>query len=548
MRRPMLLTSPSVFAAWLRRAYLVAGCVSLIVTVWGCAPASDSPTSSTATPAPPVTVATVDNRLVLIEHTYVGTVSPVRISTVGSPAEDRVVECLFDEGDFVKANRGDGVLPLVRLRTEPAELELAAAEAELQVCEHKLEEFKLSAPKEIEQAEARKKAAEALMEFTRSSLERTGELHGQGVISSEELEERRSAAEGAQSVYRERKAAYELASSGLWAEKIKQSEASVEVQKQTISQLKDDLAQREVFAPFDGYVTKKHVEVGQWVAEGDPIAEVVELDDVYVEVPVSQDYVSQLRQPLLLFHLATSFQNDLEKGALSRELQQEFEKHGIAFAANNADDNRDNIAIATEKKGSRWRIARHGGQDSGLREEHSYTVIRRETLDVCRSGTAAQVAIRTFPGRVFRGEVVAVVPKADLRSRCFPVKLRLKNPENPADPNDLLFKPGMFVRVTLPVGRRTRLLVPKDSLVLGGASPTVWVAEPESGDRILGPAKVKRIAVEVELRASDRRWIEILGPADGNGSLPIEPGQLVIVEGNERLVPGRPVKVVKIWH
>ena len=548
MRSSILLTSPSVFTASVRRVCLVAGCVSLLATVGGCAPAPDPPTSLTATPVPSVTVARVEERLVLVEQSYVGTVSPVRISTVGSPVEDRVVECLFDEGDFIKANRGDGVLPLVRLRTEPAELKLAAAEAELQVCEHKLEELKLSAPKEIEQAEARKSAAEALMEFTRSNLERAGELHEKLAISSEEFEERRSAAVGAQSVYRERKAAYELASSGLWAEKITQAEAGVEVQKQTISQLKDDLAQREIFAPFDGYVTEKHVEVGQWLAEGDPIAEVVELDDVYVEVPVSQDYVSQLRQPLFLFHLAPGFQNDLEEGVLSKELQQEFERHGIVFAANNAEDDRDDVAITTEKKGSRWQIARHRGQSSGLREEHSYTVIQREALDVCRSGTAARIAIRTFPDRVFHGEVVAVVPKANLRSRSFPVKVRLKNPDNPADSDHLLFKPGMFVRVTLPVGRKTRLLVPKDSLVLGGASPTVWVAEPESGDKILGPGQVKRMAVEVELRASDRRWIEILGPVDGNGSLPIEPGELVIVEGNERLIPGRPVKIVELWH
>ena len=459
MLRSILLALPRVFAAWLQRACLTAGCVSLVVTAWGCAPAPDLPTSPTTTPVSSVAVATVEKHSVLLEQTYVGTVTPVRTSTVGSPAEERVVECLFDEADFVKANRGDGALPLVRLRTEPVELKLAAAEAELQVCEHKLQELKLSAPKEIEQAEAREKAAGALMEFTRSSLERARKLHEQRAVSSKELEERRSAAEGAQCIYLERKAARELASSGLWKEKIKQAEACVEVQRQTISQLKDDLAQREIFAPFDGYVTEKHVEVGQWMAEGDPIAEVVDLDDVYVVVPVSQDYVSQLR-----------------------------------------------------------------------------------------SGTSARVAIATLPGRVFRGEVVAVVPNADLRSRCFRVKVRLKNPENPADPNDLLLKPGMFVRVTLPVGKRMGLLVAKDSLVLGGASPTVWVAEPESGNKILGPAKVKRVAVEVQLRDSDKQWIEILGPVDDNGSLPIEPGQWVIVEGNERLIPGRPVNIVKIWH
>jgi len=494
-------------------------------------------------------VATVEERMVPLNQTCVGTVTPVRTSTVGSPVDGRVVARLPEEGNFVSANDGDQVLPLARLRTEPAEIELAAAQAELTVLEHKLAELKLSAPKEIEQALARKEAAEALMNYARWRLEQTQELRKRDATTEDELEKHRSEAQSAQKAYVEHKAAWELANSGLWTEKIKQAEASVEAQKQAIGRLKDDLAQCEIFAPFDGFVTKKHTEIGQWVAAGDPIAEVVEIDDVYVEVPVSEAYVSQLRQPLFLFRVSAEGQDDLNQGVLSTEIQQELEKCGITFSSSNLEDDGGNeVVVLTEKEGSRWRICRQCDRESTPCEEQSYTVIRREALEVYRPGTTAQVKIAALPGRAFCGEVVAVVPKADVRSRSFPVKVRLRNPKNPADPNDLLLKPGMFARVTFPVEKKTRLVVPKDSLVLGETSPTVWVVEPESGDKILGPGKVERVAVDVELRATDEQWIEILGPVDGNGSLALKPGHWVVVEGNERLVPGRPVNVVKIWQ
>jgi hypothetical protein len=137
------------------------------------------------------------------------------------------------------------------------------------------------------------------------------------------------------------------------------------------------------------------------------------------------------------------------------------------------------------------------------------------------------------------------VPQADVRSRSFPVKVRLKNPPSPRDPNDVALKPGMFARVTLPADKKSMVLVPKDSLVLGGPTPTVWVATPEPEDKAPGLAKVANVQVNVDLGDSEDRWIEVLGPLDENHALPLEPGQLVIVEGNERIIPGRPVRITK---
>ena len=482
-------TRPAPVGSHARRAgrlgWSPAGCMLLLLLAGlqpGCRPPKPPSGPPPEKPAPVKVAVARQESEVTIKQTYVGTVMPWRTSIVGSPVEGRVVEFLVNEGDRVRGREpsepeqqdpqqpGQGapklpeVLPLARLRTEALEIDLAGAESELKVREHELKELEASMPKEIEQATSRKEAAEALKDFTQSRLDRTLELRRQNAVSDDELEERQSAALAAASVYLERLAAWELAESGLWDQKIKQAEARRDAQQEAVNRLKDDIRQHEIYAPFDGYVTKEYTEVGQWIAKGDPVAEVVELDRVYVAVPVLEGSVSQLRAP------------------------------------------------------------RAGDP-----------------------GTLVDVEIGALPGRKFTGEVVAVVPKADLQSRSFPVQVRLANPANPADPNDLLLKPGMFARVTLPVDKRSMLLIPKDALVFEEDSDKVWVAEPAGADGAAQTANVVRLSIEtgisVELAEEKevQSWIEVRGPLGPDGALPLRPGQLVVWEGNERLRPGQKV-------
>jgi hypothetical protein len=88
--------------------------------------------------------------------------------------------------------------------------------------------------------------------------------------------------------------------------------------------------------------------------------------------------------------------------------------------------------------------------------------------------------------------------------------------------------------------------------VLGEASPLVWVVEPESNDSAAAPGeypvRVKRVWLDVAMQGPDDPRTEFLGPRDAEGLMPLKPGQLVVVEGNERITPGRSVKIVKTWR
>jgi RND family efflux transporter MFP subunit len=144
----------------------------------------------------------------------------------------------------------------------------------------------------------------------------------------------------------------------------------------------------------------------------------------------------------------------------------------------------------------------------------------------------AKVEVNALPNKPFPGAVIAhIVPLADLRSRSFPVKVRLANPEHNGSP---ALKAGMFAQVTLPVGEAKGVLaVPRDSIVLSAAKPLVYVVD--LSDSAKGVGTVRGVTVSTGLSANG--FVEVRGA--------LKPGDLVVVEGNERRRPGEEVAILK---
>lgn len=147
-------------------------------------------------------------------------------------------------------------------------------------------------------------------------------------------------------------------------------------------------------------------------------------------------------------------------------------------------------------------------------------------------GAVVRVEVPALGERVFEGSVFATVPQGDLRSRTFPVKVRIKNEFSSAGP---LLMPGMYARVMMPLGvQQVVMLVPKDAIVFEGNSRVVWVIEganSEGGNGVATPRPV-------ELGVATGSLIEVKGE--------LSPGQLVVVEGNENLAPGQKIVITRI--
>lgn len=139
------------------------------------------------------------------------------------------------------------------------------------------------------------------------------------------------------------------------------------------------------------------------------------------------------------------------------------------------------------------------------------------------AGGEIRVRVRVRALGVELDAVVAqIVPDADPLSRLFPVRVRLKN-------DGERLKPGMSVVGLVPTGKQEPMLtVHKDALLRDDAGEFVYF---NAG----GVAAVAR--VRAVFAVGDRVAIE------PGSRLP--PGAGVIVEGNERITPGRSLAIVR---
>jgi len=168
-----------------------------------------------------------------------GSVEALKVSTVASEVAGLVVEFSAREGAAVTKGQ-----PLARLRRENRQLSLTSAEAQLK------------------EDEARHKLAER-------NLERTRELFGTKDVSQKQLDD----------------AQFEL---NAW-------QGRVERQSAEIAKIKDELERHTIVAPFSGVVVREFTELGQWVAEGGPVVELMALDEMDVVAEVPERYFSSLK-------------------------------------------------------------------------------------------------------------------------------------------------------------------------------------------------------------------------------------------------------------
>ncbi len=407
------------YAGW-----LVVGCVVAVA-------AQQSPS--------PVAVSTVIGRELATGQTFVGTVMPLKRSSIGSAVDGRVIEFLVNDGDAVSKNQ-----PLARLRTETLEIELAAANAELQLRQEELAELENgSTPEELAQSKSRMLAAKASREYSQLKYKRVESLYQKGsVVTEDELQEARSAANRDEQSFLEAKAQHDLMVRGPRKERIAQAKARTRIHSEQVRLIEDKISKHTIVAPFDGYVSAEHTEVGQWVSQGDPIAVVIQLSDVEIRVFVLGKHVAHLKV-----------------------------------------------------------------------------------------GASARVEVPAVTEGVFTGTVALIVPQADVRSRTFPVNVRVRNRTNKDGP---VLKAGMLSRVALPTGAKQKMtLVHKDAVVLGRKKPVVFVIDQDSGQS----TKLVAHAVIVELGVAEGDLIQVDGP--------LEPGMRVVVRGNERLQEGQEVTITE---
>lgn len=141
-------------------------------------------------------------------------------------------------------------------------------------------------------------------------------------------------------------------------------------------------------------------------------------------------------------------------------------------------------------------------------------------LSPVRIGQDLEITVAAYPGKTFKGKVFFVSPFIDSTNRTALVKAEAAN-------SDGLLKPGMFANLELTtMVRQNAVVVPEVALtqILENNRAMVFVVDAQT-NAMLRPVKLGvRLAGRVEVEG-------------------VKPGELVIVEGTQKTVPGKPVQL-----
>jgi RND family efflux transporter MFP subunit len=239
-----------------------------------------------------VAVTPVVEREIAVGQSFVGTLMPVKKAIIGSAVDGRVIEFPRNAGDRVESGE-----KLAQLLTDTIMLEWKTAQSELAYRQAQLDELKNGTRlEEKEQARARMKGAAANMKYQQARRARIeASFAANRAVSEEERDAAVSTAIAAEQAYLEALQASQMADAGPRKEQIAQAQAQVDMQQATVNRLKDQMDKHTIISRFAGYITAEHTEIGQWVKQGDPVAEVVALDEVEIIAQVVEQYVPYSR-------------------------------------------------------------------------------------------------------------------------------------------------------------------------------------------------------------------------------------------------------------
>ena len=250
---------------WLR----VVAVVCVAVPLAGCSKSDTAQASSKEGAAKPVRVEAVKQESVRRAVDVVGTLAAVDQVTISSEADGKVSRILADLGDRVKAGQ-----VLIQIDSEKQKYSYEQQQAALA---RALAQYGATDPKslpEIEKTPEAQRANADLVQATQA-FERANELFKRTLISQQALDDARTALQSKQATYN---AALQNA---------KNLRASIQASEATMKLAGRHLRDTEIRAPFDGFVEKRLVNIGELVQSQTPVMAVVRLDPLKVtaEIP-----------------------------------------------------------------------------------------------------------------------------------------------------------------------------------------------------------------------------------------------------------------------
>lgn len=140
------------------------------------------------------------------------------------------------------------------------------------------------------------------------------------------------------------------------------------------------------------------------------------------------------------------------------------------------------------------------------------------------AGSKARIRFDALPAREFIGHVFARIALGNENSRSFPVLIDMLNPQRQ-------LAPGMSAQIWIELNEQESavLMLPRDAIITkSNGHQLIWQVTEKEG-------QLKAVPLTIETGRHQGGWVEIL-------SNQLQPGQRVVLLGNENLRPNQTVK------
>ncbi len=260
---------PSLLARYPCKTSALSALVGVAVAASGCSKSESAQARGRDATAKVVKIETVKEETVKRNVELVGTLAAVDQVTISSEAEGKVSRLLADLGDRVKAGQ-----PLILVDREKQQYNLDQQRASLEKSLAQLGAPDAQHLPEAEKTPDVQKAAADLAQ-AKQAHERASALFKRTLVPQQTLDDAATTLESKQ-------ASYDLS-----LQNAKNLRASIQASEASMKLADRQLRDTEIRAPFDGYVEKRLVNLGELVKMQMPVMSIVRVDPLKViaEIP-----------------------------------------------------------------------------------------------------------------------------------------------------------------------------------------------------------------------------------------------------------------------
>ena len=229
-------------------------------------------------------------------YNYAGTVSTDdarvkgTIVTVSARVSARTTELLVNEGDQVTAGQ-----VIAKLDTKELAAQVDQAKANLAAAQAKLAGLQAgSRPQQIAQAGAAVDSAEANVTNAEKAYDRTKVLYDQGAVAAQQLDAAWTALTVAKAQLASSSQSASLVAEGSRQEDIQAAQAQVDQAAAMLQNAQLQLENATIAAPISGVIAQRAVHVGESVAVGQTLFNIVDTDDIWVAANIDETYIGKV--------------------------------------------------------------------------------------------------------------------------------------------------------------------------------------------------------------------------------------------------------------